>query len=533
MADTERRSSRSTLVAAFGTAIVFMLGTWGFALVDAGTWLDHAYRSLQLFVLEAGDGFPVPSPWQLEVARLAAPAMTVISTALAAAALSRGRVDAWRARRMEGHVVIAGLGRRETEAALVLRATGRDVVVVSPHEGVGGVRRCRRSGIPVVIGDPRDPLLLESAGVGRASHLIVLDPNLDASGQVAVAAVGLTAERSGAPLVVHVEMDDPALVGLLRALKLSEHHAPGWRVEELDLAGAGAAIMVDAVAPWPADVSGAEVVVIGDSALATAVVAELRRRWRAAGGTRDGLGIVTSPSWPPPALGRSPDTVFVCSDDESTALMTSLAVLRDLPGTPVVVRIEHAAHFGALLQQDAPDLHVISLDRLVLTPEVLLDTTVERIARALHESYRRHADPADPSAAPWADLPESLRASNRSQAEHVCEKIRATHRILVPDDGEPTHGFTEDEVQQLGRLEHDRWAAERRAAGWRPGPRDATARTSPYLVPWEELSEDVREIDRQFVRALPDILLDAGLRLHRTDTGRTGTARVEAPRSGS
>ena len=39
--------------------------------------------------------------------------------------------------------------------------------------------------------------------------------------------------------------------------------------------------------------------------------------------------------------------------------------------------------------------------------------------------------------------------------------------------------------------------------------------TTPYLVPWESLEEDVRELDRQFVRALPDVLADAGLLLRR------------------
>lgn len=117
---------------------------------------------------------------------------------------------------------------------------------------------------------------------------------------------------------------------------------------------------------------------------------------------------------------------------------------------------------------------------------------------------------------PWELLPESLRASNRSQAGHVAEKIRATRRVLLPDDGEPPDDFTEDEVQLLGRAEHDRWTSERVAAGWTPGPRDPVARTSPYLVPWEELDEDIREIDRQFVRALPGVLADAGLVLRRT-----------------
>jgi voltage-gated potassium channel Kch len=529
MEDRERRSLYP-LVALVGTILAFLLGVWGFARSGVGSLLDHVYWSLQLFVLESGDSFPDPPSWQLEVARLLAPAMTVLSTGLAAVALSRGRVDAWRARRRRGHIVVAGLGRRETEAALTLSQAGHEVVAIGQDAAAGGVRRCRRAGIPVVIGDPRDPVVLATAGTARAAHLIVLDPDLETSGQVAVAAVGLTGGRPGSPLVVHVEMDDPALIGLLRALKLSEHHAPGWRVEELDLAGAGASIMVDAVEPWEEGAASAEVLVVGDSALAAGVHCELRRRWRAAGRPLPDLAVRAVPSLSSEHELGAPDAVYVCAEDETEALATALSLLRELPRVTVAVRVEHAARFGALLQQDCPDLHVVSIDRRVLTPEVLLETTVERIARALHESYRRHTDPTDASAVPWPDLPESLRASNRSQAEHVAEKIRATHRVLVPDDGDPPDVFTEEEVQRLGRLEHDRWTAERLAAGWRTGPRDPHARTSPYLVPWEELDEDVREIDRQFVRALPDVLMDAGLVLRRVRGAAPGPALQRTPR---
>ncbi|KAB7743602.1 hypothetical protein GA707_13425 [Nostocoides sp. F2B08] len=532
VAGTDRRSPYSLLVPA-ATIVVFTLGAWGFALVDSGSWLDHGYRSLQLFVIEAGDGFPDPIPWQLEVTRWVAPAITLLSTALAVAVLSRGRLDAWRARRMRGHVIVAGLGRRETEAALVLRRGGHDVVVISRHPPAGGVRRCRRAGIAVVEGDPRDPLALEAGGLGRASDLIVLDPELETSGRVALAAVGLAAARSEWPLVVHVEMADPALVGLLKALKISEHHAAGWRVEELDLAGAGASIMVDAVAPWADGSALAEVLVAGESTLAAAVVSELRRRWRLSGGAPDALSVVRTGSGSALSVGAVPSSVYVCADDEPEALTTALAVLRDFPGVPVAVHLEHTASFGTLLMQDAHDLHVVSLDTQVLTPAVLLDTTVERIARALHGAYRRQAEATSPSALPWAELAESLRASNRAQAEHVCDKLRVMRRVLLPDDGQPTDRFTEDEIQELGRLEHDRWVAERRAAGWTPGPRDTHARTTPYLVPWEELTEEVREIDRQFVRALPDVLADSGLVIRRSGASSVQPSADRPVRSGS
>lgn len=515
MDDSEKRSPYP-LLAAGGSLLVLIVATWGFTLVDSGSLLDHGYRALQLFVLEAGDGFPDPTPWQLELTRLAAPAMTALSTALAAAALSRGRIDVWRARRLRDHVVVCGLGRHGTAAALTLRRAGHDVVGIDRDAAAAGVRRCRRARIPVVVGDARDPLVLESAGVAHAAHLVAVTPDLELTGRVALAAVDLVSGRQGSPLLVHVEVDDPALAGLLRALKLTEHHAPGWRIEELDLADAGARILVDEVSPWPEGAAHASVLVLGDSRLGAAVAAELPRRWRQTGRPADALEVTRVPSGSAGPVQGRPGAAYVCDEDETRALTSALRLLHETPGTPVAVHLEHATAFGELVHRDCPDLHVVSLDQRVLTPAVLLDTTTERVARALHESYRRHADPSDASAVPWELLPESLRASNRSQAGHVAEKIRATRRVLLPDDGEPPDDFTEDEVQLLGRAEHDRWTSERVAAGWTPGPRDPVARTSPYLVPWKELDEDIREIDRQFVRALPGVLADAGLVLRRT-----------------
>jgi hypothetical protein len=207
---------------------------------------------------------------------------------------------------------------------------------------------------------------------------------------------------------------------------------------------------------------------------------------------------------------------YVCLADEAEALAAALGLYSELPATPVLLRLERAGAFADLVRLDAPTLRVFSMGNSVLTPEVLLDTTTERIARSLHDTYRRHAPPDDPSAVPWDRLPPQLVASNRAQAEHVADKIRASGRAVIPDDGDPPDGFTEAEIDHLGKMEHRRWVDERLAAGWTPGPRNPQLRTSPYLLPWEELSEDVREIDRQFIRSLPDVLTDAGLVLRRS-----------------
>ena len=53
-------------------------------------------------------------------------------------------------------------------------------------------------------------------------------------------------------------------------------------------------------------------------------------------------------------------------------------------------------------------------------------------------------------------------------------------------------------VEQIAREVHERWAKERIADGWKYGEvRDDAAKTTPCLVPYEELPEVEKEYDRK------------------------------------
>ena len=57
--------------------------------------------------------------------------------------------------------------------------------------------------------------------------------------------------------------------------------------------------------------------------------------------------------------------------------------------------------------------------------------------------------------------------------------------------------------------------------------KDVERKRSPYLVPWSELSEDVKDQDRNFVRELPGLVMEAGFRVKRLGA-RTLEAGVTA-----
>jgi hypothetical protein len=155
--------------------------------------------------------------------------------------------------------------------------------------------------------------------------------------------------------------------------------------------------------------------------------------------------------------------------------------------------------------------------------DVLLGAAREQIARSVHEEYvlnQKANKPADdPSMQPWDKLAEHLKESNRMMADSIPGKLRRIGYGYRPA-GTPAlefPGFVASEMEILAELEHDRWVSERLQNGWSLGNRDIERRTSPYLVPWAELDDKVKQWDRDAVIAIPKILTRAGFEIYRLD----------------
>jgi hypothetical protein len=147
---------------------------------------------------------------------------------------------------------------------------------------------------------------------------------------------------------------------------------------------------------------------------------------------------------------------------------------------------------------------------------------LEAVAKMIHRDYvkkqRGKRKDASPELRDWDDLPGDIQYSNLSQARHISEKLRAIGcGISAADSGyTPLEKLKPEEIERLSVLEHERWVAERRASGWTLGTKkDFLKKQSPYLVPWEDLSEQVRELDRDAVRNIIPLLKRVGLIAYR------------------
>lgn len=159
----------------------------------------------------------------------------------------------------------------------------------------------------------------------------------------------------------------------------------------------------------------------------------------------------------------------------------------------------------------------------------LRDDDVERVAGMVHELLRRSLAGESPYRfQAFEELGSHIREANRQQVLRAPGLLTALGFHVERDDSakdRPTIDLTEAEVEQASIAEHHGWMRQKFSAGYRYGAvRDDLNRIHPSLVPWEQLSEEVRELDRQRVRLLPWIARELGLRVNRKRENLNGAS---------
>lgn len=155
-----------------------------------------------------------------------------------------------------------------------------------------------------------------------------------------------------------------------------------------------------------------------------------------------------------------------------------------------------------------------------MTPEM-----IDLLASAMHENYRHEAQvnrwPIQPEAdLPYAQLSPALQETNRAAARRIPEVLGVIGvRIVTPREAQ-MRGLSASElfdlIQQnmkaLAPTEHEGWMKDRAANGWQYGEkRDNEKKLHPSMVPFEKLSSEDKEKDRNQVRSYPALIEKAGL----------------------
>jgi hypothetical protein len=209
--------------------------------------------------------------------------------------------------------------------------------------------------------------------------------------------------------------------------------------------------------------------------------------------------------------------VLVCAGpDDAIALAQRLAADQGV-SPPILLEVGDAIPDGTLADWDGQTFPFSYLTE-ACRPQVLLDGRGDALAQSIHEHYTdsiaaQGRDPErEPAGRPWPALTASYREANRHQADHIWAKLAVMDCRAVPEERGGSFAFAPLEAERLAVIEHLRWAADRHLDGWSYAPvRDNARKHHPQLIPYRDLSEPMKDLDRFAVRGVPTLLARSAL----------------------
>ena len=148
---------------------------------------------------------------------------------------------------------------------------------------------------------------------------------------------------------------------------------------------------------------------------------------------------------------------------------------------------------------------------------------LEKMAKTIHDNYNKTQLERNPYTWPsyptWESLPDTLKNSNIRQAKGVFEKLQVSGYIWSNEDlpgFEEIADFSDDEIEPLSKLEHDRWVEERIESGWKYGHiKDVDLMISPYIAPYDDIPDEIKEYDRDAVRNVFPLIHSLGMKVYK------------------
>ena len=551
-------------------ALLFGYVGWSLQLNPKGdpmTLVDRVnilFKTMQLVTLQFPTSIDNDINWQLHLARFAVPLVAALATFhVLVGALTRPMRLAMMPQTSR-HIIVCGAERLTQAAFETLAARHHDVVFVTSKIDAARRDTMEGQGLTVVEADPADPATFAAVNVRKASALFLTHEddlrNLDTA-MLALGAMG-TRPVGMPPLIMAALIDSEPLARELdtalddlsqrhgaRFLRLSPERE-GMRLELARYAPAllkGVAKMrshllvfglcghwqqvlmqlIQSAQDHPDQIPRLSLVLDEDEAEAfgtwtasqpdLALVADITVLDKAAEAAALEIWRTTGPA---------PHLVVVLQDG-AEAVATALGLRRagnayGLEHQPILVRRNGPdvliGRLGTLGTRHADLARIVAFGGL-LRPETIervLDCKDDELARALHTHYldRERATPlgSTDAMAEWNRTPDNIRDANRCSMAHAPIMLAWAGLGMERTQSGGTHFQPDSELlEQFPRIEHRRWMAERMARGWRSGPeRVDKRRIHDCLVPFEELSEVVRQKDRDAVSTVLAVLQKSG-----------------------
>ncbi len=528
------------------------------------SFLRSLYSTLQLYVLKSGD-HEGPIPMALQYARFIAPLVPIITIIIAALQLFQDQWTRWKISLLKNHIIIIGFG---TKGRIIMEEfinEGKRVLVIDSNRDNANFGYIKSSKCLLMIADATNIVTLEKANILKAEKVFLLssDDNLQLNTCLQIyQLVSIIKNNTNSPLTCIMHLKNHEYLSLMKTHKLIEHSGNAFNLRIFNIYENSAR---DLFEQYPPDRDG---ITIGDTRYVQIIIFGFGHTGEAIALQTAQLGHYINGKKPRVIIidkiandkvndfcNRYPSFRDFCELESETIDINSPQLINKL--TPyletkdslnsIVICFDNktqnfllALKLGdALKEQESSNILVRTNDDAVYTmfprmiklfgsptkaccQEIYLNQKNDKRAKAFHSTHfeiRKLAPDFGENLADveWDELSQEFQDSNRQTADHISIKIRAIgcKIVLNSDAGEPTF-FSTHEIEMLAKLEHKRWCAERSLAGWTYGDnKNDLTRKSPYLVSWGNLSEDIKNLDRNTVKIIPEVLAAENLKIIR------------------
>jgi hypothetical protein len=540
-------------------------------------WTDCLYRSLMLFIpATAPDRTELPI-W-LDIARFLAPAVSGYAAVAGLYSFFRDRVEEVRVPFMRDHVVVCGLGHVGSVFLRELRDSGTfrsplfrklKVVAIEMDPANPLIEVWRSSGVPVIVGDAQLKRTLHRAGVERAANLLAVCNEDAVNTQIMAVAREVAASRKRGELHGLARIGNPHMCESLRYHELGRPGTAPSSVDFFNIDEVGARLWLQEFPPFSAYDAQPHMLISRLDGPGVWLVRLAARWWyetrteevplwisvidndaekRIQDLTDEHPALETTCRFVHAAISHRgvhevlpqrhaeqaapPVTrAYVTAYRDEDALDAAFKLRSALDAAiPLVVALSRTQGVGRLINDAAADgdlgdrqIQMFPALERTCTVALVRGGSLEPFAQALHNRWRQQRLKTGEDAPTWDELDEARKESSRAQARDIKVKVQKFGcKIELLHDWNAT-GFTfaRQQVEELARDEHDRWIRERDAAGWRQvddAPQaDPIRKTTPYMVPFDELPRKIADYDRMFVQEIPTLLASAGLQIVERD----------------
>ncbi len=531
---------------------------------------DLGFQSMKIFGMEFVDEFQSPLPWQLEVARWLAPGVVLYAAAKAIMYFIRREYKSFRLKSYKNHIIITSLNDKSRYLIKDLIKNGEKVIVLAGIENPRKLDLVEKEGAVIVEGDITSNKFLKNIAGHKAKYFVFLEDDDETNISNAISVYNYLIEfGKDKKQTIFTHVADDIKLNELMELKFFEEFMEAnelnanceiriFSMNERTIRILFKDYSPDSFMPITKDTPQVRVAVFGSGNLAQSMIIRLARLGHFANSKKlkitlfhNGNSIVKKLLQNFPGI---PELVDFENPDESLELfdierfnelnreqqfnVVYLLCENDSLSSNILKKLtkndsdENLEVVLTLMNPDgiiskwytAKSIYNINLSKFNLiersfTKEALISEKIDELAKIIHLDYLDSlGDKRDqnkkPSHNDWEFLPIDFKIQNREQADHIYIKIRAAGCVGVSLSDSRAEFIIEGNpelVETLAIIEHDRWWAHMVLSGWKYGKiRDDKKKIHQYLIPYKELSDEIKQYDRDTVINIPKLIKKVG-----------------------